>query len=119
MNISAIADARTLLQLVRQSDLDAAIDAGLMAWVAHTDDGLDEAERALLTATCTRLRTAWAARERFHARQVRLQRREQERRRLRAVATPPPLASAASPPSALPGTAAAILARARARVAPK
>jgi len=116
------ATPRTLLHLVQQDDLDAAIDAGLMAWSAHADDGLDEDEQALLAATCARLQTAWAARERFQARKARLERREQERRARRAAFTPSPTPSPAAPsPPALPAAAAAILARARARagVAPK
>jgi len=116
VNIPAAIHARTLLHLVQQGDLDAAIEAGLMAWSAHADAGLDKAERELLTATCERLRTAWAARERFRARQARLQRRERERRERRAASALPAAASPAAPsPSALPAAAAAILARARAR----
>jgi len=115
----SITHARALLHLVQCGDLDAAIDAGLMAWSVHTDDGLDEAERALLAAARERLQTAWAARERFRARQARLQRRERERLERRAASTPAQAASPAAP--ALPAAAAAILARARARagVAPK
>jgi len=106
--------ARALLHLVQQGNLDAAIDAGLMAWTAHADDGLGEAERALLVATCERLQNAWHARERFRARVARLQRRERERLERRAApAAPTSLLPTPSP--ALPAAAAAILARARAR----
>ncbi|CCH11948.1 hypothetical protein SMD_1388 [Stenotrophomonas maltophilia D457] len=59
------------------------------------------------------LRTAWAARERYRARAVRLARREAERDARR---TPPP-APDVKPP--LPAAAAAILARAKARVTGK
>jgi len=108
------ADARTLLYLLRQGNLDAAIEAGLMGWSGQDD--LDAAECALLDAACARLRAAWAARERFRARQARLQRRERERLERRAASAP---TSPSAP--ALPAAAAAMLARARARagIAPK
>jgi len=122
VNTPISTDARALLHLLQQGDVDAAIEAGLMAWSAHSGDGLDAAERALLAATCERLRTAWAARERFRARQARLQRREHERRERRVASMPALTATPAAPSTpALPAAAAAILARARARagVAPK
>jgi len=103
------ANAHTLLQLLRADDLDAAIEAGLMEWPAHEDDDLDPAASALLRAACTRLRVAWAARERFRARQARLQRRAAERQARRVAAAP----VSSAPP--LPTAAAAVLARARSR----
>jgi len=118
--IPSASAARYLLQLVQQGALDAAIEAGLMAWTPQMDEGLEQAECALLAQTCARLRMAWAARERFRARQARLERRERERRERRAAIIAPP-ASAAPASPALPAAAAAILARARARagVAPQ
>jgi len=104
-------DARTLLDLVQQDDLDAAIEAGLMGWSAQKRDGLTRTERAVLTAACERLRAAWSARRRFQARQARLQRREHERRAVAKTGSP---ASMRATP-ALPAAAAAILARARER----
>lgn len=133
------AQARHILALLRDDDVDAAIAAGLAAFLplpalgAHENDALAEARDRLLAA--------WAARGRYRARARRLQRIADERARARAVrqvAEPSPApgagADAASPspassPSAtasaplrpaapaLPPAAAAALARARARVA--
>jgi len=117
-----LANTRALLYLLQQGDLDAAIDAGLMDWTAHPDDGLEKGEYALLLQTRDRLHTAWSARARFRARQARLERREHERRERRTVqAAHPPAPSATPSPPVLPAAAAAILARARARagIAPK
>jgi len=105
--------ARILLQQVQHGDLDAAIEAGLMQWSPQPDDGLDDHQRALLDAACQRLRTAWAARTRFRARQARLQRSMHERnaRRVPAAAMPSPSSRPATEPTALPAAAATILAR--------
>lgn len=103
-----------LLQLVAEDNLDAAVCAGLMDYTAAPDNTtLTPAQSQLLLEAQQRLRVAWAARERHRARDARLARRAAEREARR---TPPP------PPDskpALPSAAAAILARAKARVAQK
>ncbi|UYB53806.1 hypothetical protein OCJ37_07655 [Xanthomonas sp. AM6] len=105
-----------LLRWVLDDDLDAAIDGGLMDYVGDAaDDRLDPAHpqlRAQLLAAQHRLRDAWAARERYRARQARLARRAAARDARRT----PPAAVAATAPS-LPPAAAAILARAKAKAA--
>lgn len=105
--------------LLREDDVDAAIDAGLMdGWPDTCADALDDDARALLLATRARLRTAWSARARFEARKTRLARRAEARdaaRRMPASAPATPGKSPARP--ALPSNAAALLARARARAA--
>jgi hypothetical protein len=108
--MSAIhATARELLELVLADDLDAALAAGLMDCRPAGNDAallpLQEAQQ--------RLQLAWDARERYRARTARLARRAAEREARRA---PPPAADAKP---ALPPTAAAILARAKARAAGK
>lgn len=103
-------DPFRLVALLREGDIDAAIEAGLMAFV---DDGrcdLDAATRELLADAQRRLRIAWGARERHRARAARLARRQAERDARRAK---PPAQVAAKP--ALPAAAAAALARARTR----
>lgn len=106
-----------LVALLRDDDVDAAIDAGLMAaWPDTCADVLDAKARALLLATRARLRTAWDARARFEARNARLARRAEEREAARRVPAPvPAVADAAPARPALPSNAAAILARAKAR----
>lgn len=102
-------DPRKLLELVLADDLDAALAAGLMDYRPAADD---IALRPLLQAQ-QRLQLAWDARERYQARAARLARRAAEREARRA---PAPVADAKP---ALPPTAAAILARAKARAAGK
>ncbi|WP_312320753.1 hypothetical protein [Stenotrophomonas sp.] len=105
-----------LLQQVLADELDAALDAGLMAYVpAPGDDRLlpdhpDLPER-LLDAQ-QRLRNAWEARDRYRQRAVRLARRAAERDARRAPPAPSPDLK-----PALPAAAAAILARAKAKAA--
>lgn len=103
-----------LLQFVVDDDLDAAVRAGLMDYTASPGDtALSPAQSQQLLDAQQHLRTAWAARERYRARDARLARRAAEREARRA---PPPVAD--SKP-ALPSAAAAILARAKARAAEK
>lgn len=102
-------DPSQLLALLADGDLDAALDAGLMALDADAVT-LDPASRATLAQAQQRLRTAWDARERYRARASRLARRAAERDARRAAATP--TASSGTP---LPAAAAAALARAKAR----
>ncbi|QNH12183.1 hypothetical protein [Xanthomonas sp. SI] len=105
-----------LLRWVLDDDLDAALDGGLMEYVGAADDELlDPAHpqlRTQLLAAQRRLREAWAARERYRARNARLARRAAAREARRA----PPASVAAAVPS-LPPAAAAILARAKAKAA--
>ncbi|MCL7714260.1 hypothetical protein [Stenotrophomonas mori] len=105
--------ALQLLRLVAADDLDAALEAGLMAYVPRPgDEALDphhpDLPQRLLQAQ-QRLQQAWAARARHQARTARLARRAAEREARRA---PPPLPDRRP---ALPAAAAAILARAQAR----
>ncbi|KRG62502.1 hypothetical protein ABB26_16135 [Stenotrophomonas humi] len=106
--------AQQLLQFVLDDDLDAAVRAGLMDFIASpAETTLSPAQSQQLLAAQQHLRSAWAARERHRARDARLARRAAEREARRA---PPPVAD--SKP-ALPSAAAAILARAKARAAEK
>ena len=94
-------------------DLDAAIETGLMEFQPCACAG--DATAAVMQAQ-QRLRKAWAARERYRQRQARLARRaaEREARRVKVsdVADNVPTAR-----PALPTSAAAILARAKAKAA--
>ncbi|WP_238345768.1 hypothetical protein [Luteimonas saliphila] len=116
----AAPDARRLVTLLRDENLDAAIEAGLMACTDDALRGLDEPSRALLVETQRRLQVAWDARARYQARQMRLARRKAERDARRAASLAPAAqpdrgapATAATP--SLPAAAAAALARAKAR----
>lgn len=104
--------ARSLLALLRDDDLDGAIEAGLMAFDGF--DALAQDECAVIASAQQRLRDAWAARDRYRAREARLARRVAERQAKRA---PPPDDS--GKPPALPPAAAAALARAKAKAAGK
>jgi len=106
-----------LVALLRDDDIDTAIDIGLMHdWPDSCADVLDADARALLLATRSRLRTAWDARARFQARNARLARRAEERDAARPGPAPA-VTDAAPVRPALPSSAAAILARAKARAA--
>ena len=99
--------AHAVLAALREDDLDAAIERGLLG--AQPCPRCEERCSALLTgARDSRLR-ALAARERFRARERRLARRAAERDAARN--------DAAKQPSSLPPAAAAALARARAKAA--
>ena len=97
-----------LLGLLQSDDVDAAIEAGLMHYVPCP--ACDLALAAELSGTQQKLSRAWAARDRYLARNARLARRVAEREAKRA----PVFAERKSP---LPPAAAAILARAKARAA--
>ncbi|WP_295519157.1 hypothetical protein [uncultured Stenotrophomonas sp.] len=106
-----------LFARVQADDLDGALQAGLMDYVASEADarlvpGHPELPQHLLQAQHD-LQNAWAARERYRARAVRLARREAERDARRTPAPAPDVKPA------LPAAAAAILARAKARAAGK
>lgn len=107
------AHARRLLRLLREDDLDAAIDAGLVDYTAQR--ALDDADNVLILAARDRLLAAWAARERHRLRAARLLRRAAERDARRTA----PRDDATGKATALPPAAAAALARARARAAGK
>lgn len=107
-----------LVALLRDDAVDAAIDAGLMDdWADVCADVLDDHDaRTLLLATRGRLRTAWDARARFEARAARLARRAEERDAGRRPPSPAASEDDAAPARpALPSSAAALLARAKAR----
>jgi hypothetical protein len=108
-----------LLYCLLADDPDRAIALGLMDYVpSPADTSLDpdhpDLPQQLLQAQ-TRLRDAWAARDRYLARNARLARRAAEREARRA---PPPQPEKPVAPS-LPPLAAAILARAKAKAAAK
>jgi hypothetical protein len=95
-----------------EDDLDRALTLGLLD--VATCEGCDHAcTTALLGAREARVR-ALAARDRFRAREVRLERRRQERADRRSSATAPGISTTPSP---LPAAAAAALARAKAKAA--
>lgn len=102
--------AQRLLVLLRDDDLDATIEAGLMAFDGF--DALAPDERATIASAQQCLRDAWAARDRFRAREARLARRAAERQAKRA-----PLRDDSGKPPPLPPAAAAALARAKAKAA--
>ncbi|MCC4620051.1 hypothetical protein LL965_08090 [Xanthomonas cassavae CFBP 4642] len=106
---------RQLFDCVQADDLDRALALGLMDYQPtpqqdDTDATPADVVAALLAAQ-QRLRTAWAARERYSQRAARLQLRAAEREARRA---PAPAPSQAAVP-ALPPLAATILARAKAK----
>ena len=95
-----------------EDDLDRALTLGLLD--VATCEGCDHAcTMALLGAREARVR-ALAARDRFRAREARLERRRQERADRRSNATASGNRTTASP---LPAAAAAALARAKAKAA--
>jgi hypothetical protein len=100
--------------LLAGDDLDAAIEAGLLACEGCPDCTAD-CTQSLLAARDAR-RFALASRERHRAREARLARRKQERLARRM---PLPRASSEGPaaPPPLPAAAAAALARAKERAA--
>lgn len=98
-----------LSEWLQADDIDAAIQAGLMEY--HPCAACDAIKRACIIDAQQRLASAWAARDRYLARQARLARRAAERDLKRAAMAP---AHARQP---LPAAAAAILARAKAKAA--
>lgn len=105
---------RDAVAAIAVDDIDAAIDAGLLAWNGCTpcasQQGLSLPEIAALHSAREGRFRALAARDRFSAREQRLQRRREER----ALRQP---RSQHGIPSPLPASAAAALARAKARAA--
>ncbi|MFT3756021.1 MAG: hypothetical protein QM769_08740 [Pseudoxanthomonas sp.] len=102
--------ATQLAALLENDDVDAAIAAGLMDFVACAD--CNARSTGIVIAAQQRLSTAWAARERFRAREARLARIAAERAARRA---PPPQAQSQLQKPALPPAAALALARAKAK----
>ncbi len=109
--IDLVAIARAL----RVDDVDAAINLGLLDWdgdvASSRDAGLGEADIAHLLRVRSERLAALAARERYRARNARLQRLQDERRQRQAES----VSSAATGSPALAGAAAAALARALAK----
>ncbi|HHW4678089.1 MAG TPA: hypothetical protein ACQGQH_01125 [Xylella sp.] len=109
-----------LLRCVLDQDIDRALTLGLMEYVpVPGDTTLDPMYPDLpeqLLAEQRRLLRAWAARERYRARAVRLQRIAAAREARRAT---PASSSFTRASSALPPLAAEILKRAKAKVAGK
>ncbi|GAB3507491.1 hypothetical protein MNQ95_11550 [Pseudoxanthomonas daejeonensis] len=105
-----------LLASLQAGDVDSALRAGLMEYAA-SEDAMDAPIRTMQQ----QLHTAWAARERYRARELRLARRAAERDERRAPSAAGVAAAVAPAPAAakqaLPAAAAAALARARARAA--
>lgn len=105
--------AEAVLAMLARDDRDAAIEAGLMELAPCPPTCACRLDWAPIQDAQRQLRSAWDARDRHRARQARLARRADERDARRAPAvTAQPTARPALPPSA-----AAILARAKARAA--
>ena len=96
------------MEYLRSDDVDAAIEAGLMAFVPCP--ACTPVLTAQLIAAQQKLLAAWAARDRYLARTARLARRAVDRDARRAVPV-------AEKKSTLPPAAAEILARAKAKAA--
>ena len=112
MNVNG-ADAHVIVAALAADDLDRAIEAGLLQ-CRPCDGCSSDCTSVLIAARDSRLR-ALSARERYRARQVRLQRRADERAAARALSLP--AAATSQPKPALPSAAAAALERAKARAA--
>jgi Na+-translocating ferredoxin:NAD+ oxidoreductase RnfC subunit len=108
------ASVRVLFEQVSADELDAAIENGLMGFVdcaaCRASDPDYAAMADALTAVRGRLAQAWAARDRYRARNARLARRAAEREARRTAVD-------VEKRSPLPAAAAAILARAKAKAA--
>ena len=100
--------ASRLAALLAGDDIDAGRDAGLMDFAACA--GCEPSAVARIDAARRRIEQAWAARERYRARNARLARIAAEREARRA-----PVVVEKKP--ALPPSAAAVLARAKAKAA--
>ena len=111
------APQHVIVAALRFDDVDAAIEAGLLDGT-HACPGCSADCTAMIEAARSERLVALAARERYRAREARLQRRAQERaaRRAAPAAVPGTPAGPAAQP-ALPPAAAAALARAKARAA--
>ena len=99
-----------LVAALREDDIDRALALGLLEDMSACASCSDACKASLQQARMQR-RNALDARERFRARNARLQRRQRERAERRK----PPASAAVA--TALPTAAAAALARAKARAA--
>jgi hypothetical protein len=104
--------AHGIVAALAEDDIDRAIDAGLLSVVPCASCSNECAMR--LTAARDARLAALSARERYRARQARLRRRAEERAAARVA---PAIETTAEAKPALPSTAAAALARAKARAA--
>jgi hypothetical protein len=100
------------VEYLQADDVDAAIEAGLMDFAPCP--ACDRVLATQLIEAQRKLLIAWAARDRYRARNARLAERAAERAAKRAA---PTAESPAEKKSALPPAAAAILARAKAKAA--
>ncbi|MGG6462574.1 hypothetical protein [Solilutibacter silvestris] len=98
---------------LQRGDVDAALESGLMEFTSNDLDqaGVSINDRERILTTMAKLHFAWDARERYRARQQRLDERARKREARRAQA---PLGDGAVKP-ALPTAAANALAKALAR----
>lgn len=108
-------DFIAIVRALREDDVDAAINSGLLDWsgdaVSLIDPDLDEADIALIQRVREERLTALAARDRYRARNARLDRWQTERRQRQAES----VATDTRGAPALAGAAAAALARALAK----
>ncbi len=108
-------DARVheVVAALQRGDVDAALESGLMEFTGNDLDqaGVSSDERERILAAMAKLRFAWDARERYRARQQRLDERTHKREARRTQA---PTGDGAAKP-ALPTAAANALAKALAR----
>lgn len=102
------AEGLALSRLLEADDVDAALDAGLMAFVPCPSCNAQSA--ACLLGFQARIANAWAARDRYLARSARLARIAAERDAKRAGMT-------SEKRSPLPPSVSAVLARAKAKAA--
>jgi hypothetical protein len=112
-------DAALLLRSLQEDDVDAAIEGGLMRFVACACCDIPAAACTAILDAQSRLATAWAARDRYRVREARLARRAAQRVAKRPGAAAEGAAMKAKAASALPPAAAAALARAKAKAANK
>lgn len=112
--MNADAQAARLLDLLDRHDLDAAIEAGLADFEPDACPALSGPARERLRSARDRLRQAWAARDRYRAREARLARKAEALRAKRAAAAAGTCTTGAGRP-ALPPAAAVALERARRR----
>jgi hypothetical protein len=103
-----------IARALAEDDLDQAIELGLLLDPPLACANCDAGCRQLIHVAREARLYALAARERFRARNARLERRAHERAEQR---TPPAPATQATTAPALPSAAAAALARARAKAA--
>ncbi|MFC3814060.1 hypothetical protein [Lysobacter sp. GCM10012299] len=115
--------AHAIAAALADDDIDRAIVLGLVADDAVACQHCSDACRSRLRVARDERLQALAARERYRARNTRLERRARERAEHRAAQVTPapdaatPTTTAPTPPPALPSAAAAALARARAKAA--